>query len=85
MAKKEKTTNRLTKKKTLIGILKNHKVERTNSQALYLIDDFLKEEADKLSANIKEIITIKAKKTANSEDVQEAISGMEKKGAAFEI
>ena len=85
MAKKKKTANRLTKKKTLIEMLKNHEVRRINSQALCLIDDFLKEETNKLSDNIKEIITIKAKKTANSEDVQEAISRMKKEGAAFEI
>lgn len=79
MKKKDKKDNVLIKKKNLAGKLKKLGIKRVNSKSLYEIEKFVNEEIEQFAALLKEILTIKGKRTLAPEDVKEGIKKLKKK------
>ena len=86
MNKNRNKSNTLTKRKSLLELLKKHKVTRVQKSAINEIELFLTKEATLLAENLHDTLVIKGKKTAQKKDVREVVNDLlEQREQRFEI
>jgi histone H3/H4 len=83
MSKKQPSTNRLIKRKSLIYKLKKSGIDRSNPEALSLLEKNLEDHLDFLLLQLKEHLLTHGKKTLKKEDIKSLQDKKEEEG--FEI
>ena len=84
MKKSSKKINKLIKRKNLILEIKNFGIKRVNSEAIFLLEDYLNEDLKKLLSLLEEELKIKGKKTLEKKDIMEIVEKINEEDS-FEV
>lgn len=85
MANNNKKNNILIKKSGLISVVNNFGIKRINPEALVFIENYVRNELERVSKLLKQEIDTHGRKTVKKEDVLAVIEKMSNKEDSWEI